>query len=47
MHHPGAIPHGRFLKNSYLTELDLEGLSKEIDIEMAVNISNFDEKSAG
>ena len=39
IHAPNTVTHGKLLKNSYITELNLEQISNQLDLEMAVNMS--------
>jgi hypothetical protein len=39
IHAPGTFSHQRLLNNTYISELDLDSISSELDLEMVVNLS--------
>jgi hypothetical protein len=41
IHAPNTSNHMRILNNSFVSEIDLEGLGEQIDLEMAVNLGSF------
>jgi hypothetical protein len=50
IHGPLTENHGKILKNTYVSELDLDKISDNIDLEMAVNlgqIQSLDEPTRG
>ena len=38
IHAPNTVPHGRILQNTYMSDLDLEAISEQLDLEMAANL---------
>lgn len=46
IHAPNTTNHMRILNNSFLSELDLDAVSEQIDLEMAVNLGSVENTSA-
>jgi hypothetical protein len=38
IHAPNTTNHMRILNNSFLSELDVESVAEQIDLEMAINL---------
>ena len=41
IHAPNTVAHSKILQNTYLSELDLNSISDQLDIEMAANLGQL------